>query len=270
MQAERGEKYSGVKLWRPRVGGVLALLMFGAVVNVVLAMTCVLARKPMRPDVALHAAKQRDGTWMVSVTDSSLGFTRTWRFLSAAGTTLGRKTLAINFGATGPPSPLNGVEMRRRQSISEAGPEQQAVLNGRTGGVATLAWWPWEDAAGWPMRSIACWYPGMYGSVGLNMHTSVMSKPDGGIEIRGGSPPTAISIPVTPLWAGFIGNTVVYATAGWGAVAGGLGLRARRRVMRGLCAGCGYDLKGLGLAMCPECGAPHSGQGEESGRPVRS
>jgi predicted amidophosphoribosyltransferase len=31
--------------------------------------------------------------------------------------------------------------------------------------------------------------------------------------------------------------------------------RSRRRTRRGLCAGCGYDLRGGGQR-CPECGRP--------------
>jgi hypothetical protein len=64
--------------------------------------------------------------------------------------------------------------------------------------------------------------------------------------------------PTVPMWPGFALNTVFY-----GAIVFVLWtepgfVRRRRRRRRGLCAGCGYELKGL--ERCPECGG-EGGQG---------
>lgn len=65
----------------------------------------------------------------------------------------------------------------------------------------------------------------------------------------------SLELPLNPLWLGTIANTIVYAAAAWGI--GTLVCTAHRRWRRkrGLCVGCGYDLRGLASgAVCPECG----------------
>jgi hypothetical protein len=41
--------------------------------------------------------------------------------------------------------------------------------------------------------------------------------------------------------------------------------RRVRRARHGLCIHCGYDLRGLRSAQCPECGAPAEGMAEDKG-----
>lgn len=64
-----------------------------------------------------------------------------------------------------------------------------------------------------------------------------MTRPDGSPEL--------LAVAMCPLWP--------VAVLG-GGVAGMLWWRTRRVVMPGHCAGCGYDLRGLGGGRCPECG----------------
>jgi len=63
-------------------------------------------------------------------------------------------------------------------------------------------------------------------------------------------------VPLTPIWPGFAINTVFYAAIlSLPFIAFGR-IRHRRRIRRGLCPKCGYDLRGRSHAVCPECGRP--------------
>ena len=62
-------------------------------------------------------------------------------------------------------------------------------------------------------------------------------------------------LPVLPTWPGFAINTAFYAVALWLLFAAPLALRRRRRIKRGLCPKCAYDLRGTQTGVCPECGA---------------
>ena len=61
--------------------------------------------------------------------------------------------------------------------------------------------------------------------------------------------------PVLPLWPGFALNTVFYAVVLWLLFAAPFALRRRRRIKRGLCPKCAYDLRGTQANICPECGS---------------
>ncbi|MEQ8770180.1 MAG: hypothetical protein RIB60_06695 [Phycisphaerales bacterium] len=107
----------------------------------------------------------------------------------------------------------------------------------------------WDVAIGWPMLSHrgvfiedpkphrvhgAALVPG----VGLGMSRL------GGVQ--------RVMIPLTPIWTGLIINAVLYAGAVF--LFGSALRRARsvRRMRRGCCPGCGYNLEGV--VVCPECG----------------
>jgi len=64
-------------------------------------------------------------------------------------------------------------------------------------------------------------------------------------------------LPLRPIWPGFAVNTVFYAAVLWLLIAAPFALRRRRRIRRGLCPKCAYDLRGSapGSTACPECGA---------------
>jgi hypothetical protein len=62
-------------------------------------------------------------------------------------------------------------------------------------------------------------------------------------------------IPGRPIWPGFAINTVFYAAILWVLFAAPFALRRWRRIKRGLCPKCGYDLRGSATTnACPECG----------------
>jgi hypothetical protein len=62
--------------------------------------------------------------------------------------------------------------------------------------------------------------------------------------------------PRQPIWPGFAINTVFYAAVLWVLCAAPFVLRRWRRIRRGLCPKCGYDLRNRpnDSAVCPECG----------------
>ncbi len=62
-------------------------------------------------------------------------------------------------------------------------------------------------------------------------------------------------LPVRPLVAGFVIDTLFYATIAFVVLFAPGGLRRVHRRRRGRCISCGYDRQGLALgAICPECG----------------
>ena len=64
-------------------------------------------------------------------------------------------------------------------------------------------------------------------------------------------------LPLRPIWPGFAINTVFYAVILWLLFAAPFALRRRRRIKRGLCPKCAYDLRNRppDSTTCPECGA---------------
>ena len=70
------------------------------------------------------------------------------------------------------------------------------------------------------------------------------------------------ALPVRPMLWRFLANSVVFGGAWWLLLAGvGKALRSRR-IRRGECLSCGYDMRGIGKeTRCPECGAGREGNG---------
>lgn len=72
------------------------------------------------------------------------------------------------------------------------------------------------------------------------------------------------SLPLQTIWPGFAINTLFYASILWMLFAAPFALRKRRRIKRGLCTKCGYNLRGSPhpnplaeedrVSVCPECG----------------
>ncbi len=76
----------------------------------------------------------------------------------------------------------------------------------------------------------------------------------GGRLIGHSRTPMGGPIPTLPIWPGLILNTLFYAAI-WFALFTAVGaLRTARRLRRGLCPLCRYDLRGLPQRACPECG----------------
>jgi hypothetical protein len=115
-------------------------------------------------------------------------------------------------------------------------------------------------AAGWPARTLYAERHSVKAYVGLPGLT-IFNKPNDiwdGVGI-----PTWLSrlrlhdcFPTRPLWPGFAINTIFYAAILWLPFAALGTFRRRRRIKRGLCPKCGYDLRGHNIHqhLCPECG----------------
>ncbi|MCI0363320.1 MAG: hypothetical protein L0219_05525 [Phycisphaerales bacterium] len=99
--------------------------------------------------------------------------------------------------------------------------------------------------AGLPRRSLGGWTNRGYGRsedawvVRMPMRTDTWQDP---------------ALPLLPIWPGFAINTAFYALILWVLFAAPFALRRRRRIRRGLCSKCGYDLRGSNVSACPECG----------------
>jgi hypothetical protein len=61
-------------------------------------------------------------------------------------------------------------------------------------------------------------------------------------------------LPTAPIWPGFAINTLLYGVILWLLFAATGMVRRRRRIERGLCPRCTYDLRGALADGCPECG----------------
>ncbi|MCW5776274.1 MAG: hypothetical protein KIS87_07550 [Phycisphaeraceae bacterium] len=64
----------------------------------------------------------------------------------------------------------------------------------------------------------------------------------------------SITLPILPIWPGLLLNTLFYAAIWFALFTGLAALRTARRLRRGLCPVCRYDLRGLPQHACPECG----------------
>ncbi|MHC4709797.1 MAG: hypothetical protein ACYTA3_05095 [Planctomycetota bacterium] len=110
------------------------------------------------------------------------------------------------------------------------------------------------EARGWPFLSLSASFEA--GSPPRSFHTRVSL---GGVEIRPAAhrrnvyDASGCTLPLRPVWRGFIANTLLYAAAAW-LLSRLPGVRRRRiRRRQGLCPSCGYPPGAS--AVCTECGA---------------
>ncbi len=97
---------------------------------------------------------------------------------------------------------------------------------------------------GWPLPALLC--------------ETEIDEVSGSVLARRGCAPLAIGsityeIPYKPIPSGLLLNTLFYAAITLTAALSWRALRRHRRVRKGRCTACGYDL--AGLDRCPECGA---------------
>ncbi|MCH8823268.1 MAG: hypothetical protein IH984_07135 [Planctomycetes bacterium] len=108
----------------------------------------------------------------------------------------------------------------------------------------------WEEARGWPMRSLVWYYSHRFSdSIEIKRWSIELSGTQGPIGL-----PRAL--PLRPIPLGFVINSLIYALCIWILFAVKANLRRITRSKRGHCIKCGYDLRGSsGISgVCPECG----------------
>ncbi len=129
---------------------------------------------------------------------------------------------------------------------------------------------PWhiEYTYGWPFRA---GYAEVWRAIKLQSgqyNPSNRFSASTGIEILddgSGQPLPFRTLPVRPILAGFLINTLFYASP-WFAIFFGLGAARRTiRRRRGRGVKCGYDLRGDFSAGCPECGWQRESLDESKG-----
>ena len=112
------------------------------------------------------------------------------------------------------------------------------------------------DARGWPALSMRSGYQSVrpVGGPGeARVLHGIALEPTPDFDFRIGM---FSLIPTVPIWPGFAINTVFYGVIVWLLFAGPFVLRRWRRIRRGLCPKCAYDLRGTpsDATACPECG----------------
>lgn len=146
------------------------------------------------------------------------------------------------------------VRVRRWQARIEGEPREDAER------------WVLWDVRGWPLTALSCrweWEGTGEPTMAWGIRLPDRSRPiDRQRRLRG--------LSLRPEWPGFAVNTALYGAAWWGVLSVWPLVRwAQRRWGRPawVCAGCGYDRRGIGDgAPCPECGAvPAAGAGGAAG-----
>jgi hypothetical protein len=116
----------------------------------------------------------------------------------------------------------------------------------------------------WPNGTTSDHIDPEYLSHGWPMAALISEVPARGGGARGTTIPIGdVELAALPLWPGFAFNSVFYAAVLWLLFASPFALRKWRRIRRGLCPNCGYDLRGGDSATCPECGATVTTPGKD-------
>jgi hypothetical protein len=208
---------------------ILALLTLGAIVNVAVAWGCCLYgyRDSVASVAKRHPPTGAELAWWRSVNppEGVMEPTQIW------------------------PTQVTGYAECRH-----IGPGPFITLpDGQQGQITSTANW---NEAGWPMRSLrGVWF----GIPDPAKGVAWKRESRGAIEMPQGFPNwfprRSACLPWWPKFPSFLVNTLFYAGLLWLLFAAPFALRRRRRIKRGLCPTCAYDLRATQSPVCPECGA---------------
>lgn len=106
---------------------------------------------------------------------------------------------------------------------------------------------------GWPLKSLGyeCSVPD--GSSSSATDCSCIETDLTPWQDKFGMDHLARRIPCRPLWWGFLIDTLLWMSVFWLLFSGVPALYRYRRLRRGCCPMCGYDLRGSDHVVCPEC-----------------
>jgi hypothetical protein len=121
-----------------------------------------------------------------------------------------------------------------------------------------------EHMFGWPSFSLCCERHYAHAPIHIDpaatMPLNASLKCAISLPIQSTTSNLRTHLPLSPLWPGFAINTLFYAVVVWLIFAAPFKFRRWRRVRRGLCVKCAYDLRGIDSDKCPECGWPRGRQ----------
>lgn len=237
-----------------------ASLVAGAIVTVAIAVAISLRVLP-EPGLATRITFDWEhpygGGWLMTVDHTRTGWTRRGRALvsptsyGVAGTNSGGTSMTLLIE----PTPDKAAPLPIALGPNDVKADLAPAAASHPG---TLMCWPIQTRTGWPLRAMAYWHEGFYGwgdfiwARGPGPSGIALGREVGTAAL----PFDERVIPLQPLWAGLIGNTLIFGGVLFLGSTAVSTRRAARRRRRGQCARCGYDL--AGLATCPECGTPAS------------
>lgn len=212
---------------------------FGAVISTVIAVVIIVASaRPERCNVGVHSIGRH------------VFYVETFRALG--------RTRVVSCGIGTLDSEHEAASIVRRMSKPLVGP------------IARQGWWQrravslldsepaaLHDAVGWPLHVVEGQLVGPFRS-----NTYQLTR--GCIVLEAGRSLGAASewrlIPFRPLWLNLLASSCLYGTPIFIVAILVRGCRRRCRHSYGRCVQCGYDIKGLSVARCPECGVSVSDQ----------
>jgi hypothetical protein len=218
-----------------RLFKLVVFLLLGVIVNVAVAWGFALwgsYRFGSSSQYHSHATQPR---WLISV-HTGVGVTRV--------------SLIPNNDIWGEQSPTYRPKMIPNWSAALRRPSAEVFED-------QLGPWTLEYAYGWPFRSgRAVVRRNIYEVPGVRNRSNRFAIVTGikCLEQPNGEPLPYKTLPIKPILAGFVANSVMYASALWLLLFAPGQLRRHLRHKRGRCIKCGYDLRGNFSAGCPECG----------------
>jgi len=214
---------------RRRLITVVVFLLLGAIVNVAVAWGCAVLVDPEATDRIDRGVNISGKAHWEVFRNRSFGTERVTSILFLHEIAAGKAT-------------ADDILPKWCRSEAVAAREEMLPFPPSTG--------PIFQARGWPFVAISQRF------VRSQSDHSISNSIDLGLPDFAGNSRSPRLLPLGPIWPGFAIDTVFYAAILWLLFAAPFALRRRRRIKRGLCPKCAYDLRGSKEATaCPECGA---------------